>query len=71
MDSRFFMEEEGWLGPIKGRSFLTLGLPGIANCASTPVKLFCRDSVTKHYREFDQKLSGGRCSDHPFGFLLC
>ena len=62
--------EKVGLALSRKRSFQIGGLPGIANCASTPVKLFCRDLITKHDREFDQKLSGGGGLRYRLGFLL-
>src|SRR4029453_2432475 len=63
-------KEGGWLALSRKRSFQIVCFSGIANCASTPVKLICRDLVTKHYREFDQKSSGGCCLRHRFWFLF-
>ena len=70
MDPLFFAGKKVGLALSRKRSFQIGGSSGIANCAATPVELICRDPVTKHYREFDQKLSRGGGLGYRLGLLL-
>jgi hypothetical protein len=70
MDPLFFVKKKVGAALSRKRSLQTGGFTGIANCASTPVKLICGYVVPQHYREFDQKLSRSSSLSYCFGFLL-
>src|SRR6185295_6089350 len=71
MDTHFSGYEKVGLAPSIDGHFRPWAKSSIANCASTPVELICRDIVSQHYREFDQELSGGSRFSYRFRFFLC